>query len=98
MHVAVVEPPAVRLTLEGQVIVRAGDGVPLTVAELVRVTAPEKPVALPIGRLWRVMTEELELPDEKETELGLGERLKPVPAMVPMLKLSEKPPELEGTN
>ncbi len=97
VHVIVVEPPAVRLTLEGQNAVRAVDGIPLTVTELVRVTAPEKPEELPTGRLWRVMKEELEPPDGKDTELGFGERLKPVP-VPPMLKLSEKPPALEGTN
>ncbi len=98
VHVAVVEPPAVRLTLDGQETAREVDGVPPTVTEVVRVTAPEKPVALPIGRLWKVMTEKLELPEGKKTELGLAERLNPGLVVPPMLKLSEKPPVLEGSN
>jgi len=98
VHVAVAEPPAVRLTLEGlQDTVRALDGLPATVTVLLRVTAPEKPEVLPAGRLWRVMTEEAEAPDVRDTELGLGERLKPE-AVPPMVKLSEKPAALEGTN
>ena len=99
MHVAATEPPAVRLTLEGlQETVRALDGLPATVTVPLRLTAPEKPEVLPAGRLWRVMTEEAEPPDVRDTELGLGERLKPGLAVPPMLKLSENPAGLEGIN
>ncbi len=93
VHGAVVKPPAVRSTLDGQDTVRAVDGIPLTAAELVRVTVPLKPF-----RLWRVMTEEPESPDGKETEVGLGERLNPGLAVPPMLKLSEKGPPPERIN
>ncbi len=93
VHSAVAEPPAVRLTLDGQDTERSVDGTPLTAAEPARVTVPLKPF-----RLWRVMKEEPESPDGKEMELGLGERLNPGLAVPPMLKPSEKGPPPERTN
>jgi hypothetical protein len=75
LHIAVVDSPAVRVTLAGHVTVRPVAGVVV----LESVTIPAKPsVADPTGRLCTVMVEEPVAGGVKETDVGLAERLKPL--------------------